>query len=79
MSWVWHTSNSPHTNVLPDFGGSHPDPNLTYAADLVAALAKGTHKFGAAFDGDRDRSIILRKVNTRQQEQAQLRSDQISF
>lgn len=22
-------------NVLPDFGGGHPDPNLTYAADLV--------------------------------------------
>jgi len=21
--------------VLPDFGGGHPDPNLTYAADLV--------------------------------------------
>ena len=23
------------TNVLTDFGGGHPDPNLTYAADLV--------------------------------------------
>ena len=23
---------------LPDFGGGHPDPNLTYAADLVAAM-----------------------------------------
>jgi len=23
-------------NVLPDFGGGHPDPNLTYAADLVS-------------------------------------------
>ena len=22
-------------DVLPDFGGGHPDPNLTYAADLV--------------------------------------------
>ena len=22
-------------NVLPDFGGGHPDPNLTYAKDLV--------------------------------------------
>ena len=25
------------TNVLTDFGGGHPDPNLTYAADLVQA------------------------------------------
>ena len=22
-------------DVLPDFGGGHPDPNLTYAKDLV--------------------------------------------
>ena len=25
-------------NVLPDFGGGHPDPNLTYAANLVKRL-----------------------------------------
>jgi len=37
---------------LPDFGGGHPDPNLTYAADLVNELKKGNHDFGAAFDGD---------------------------
>jgi len=47
------------TNVLPDFGGGHPDPNLTYAADLVNAMAKGEHGFGAAFDGDGDRNMIL--------------------
>lgn len=35
-----------------DFGGHHPDPNLTYAADLVDLLKKGIHGFGAAFDGD---------------------------
>jgi len=35
-----------------DFGGLHPDPNLTYAADLVEELKKGVHGFGAAFDGD---------------------------
>jgi phosphoglucomutase len=23
---------------LPDFGGHHPDPNLTYAHDLVEAM-----------------------------------------
>jgi len=47
------------TNVLPDFGGGHPDPNLTYAADLVNEMAKGEHGFGAAFDGDGDRNMIL--------------------
>jgi phosphoglucomutase len=25
-------------NVLPDFGGGHPDPNLTYAAELVEKM-----------------------------------------
>ena len=35
-----------------DFGGHHPDPNLTYAKDLVDLLKKGEHGFGAAFDGD---------------------------
>lgn len=37
---------------LEDFGGLHPDPNLTYAADLVKQLEKGDHGLGAAFDGD---------------------------
>lgn len=37
---------------LEDFGGHHPDPNLTYAADLVEAMKKGDFDFGAAFDGD---------------------------
>lgn len=32
--------------------GLHPDPNLTYAAELVNVLKKGEHGFGAAFDGD---------------------------
>lgn len=32
--------------------GHHPDPNLTYAADLVDVLKRGEHDFGAAFDGD---------------------------
>ncbi|PVD23314.1 hypothetical protein C0Q70_16582 [Pomacea canaliculata] len=44
---------------LNDFGGHHPDPNLTYAKDLVDAMAKGEHGFGAAFDGDGDRNMIL--------------------
>lgn len=37
---------------LPDFGGHHPDPNLTYAADLVDAMRCGDAGLGAAFDGD---------------------------
>ena len=32
--------------------GHHPDPNQTYAADLVELLKKGDHHLGAAFDGD---------------------------
>ncbi|XP_053611049.1 phosphoglucomutase [Plodia interpunctella] len=44
---------------LDDFGGAHPDPNLTYAADLVAAVKDGDYDFGAAFDGDGDRNMIL--------------------
>jgi len=47
------------TNVLTDFGGGHPDPNLTYAADLVEAMRTGDYGFGAAFDGDGDRNMIL--------------------
>lgn len=46
---------------LPDFGGLHPDPNLTYAKVLVDLMAKGEHDFGAAFDGDGDRNMVLGK------------------
>ncbi|KAL0276744.1 UNVERIFIED_CONTAM: hypothetical protein PYX00_004251 [Menopon gallinae] len=48
-----------NTIPLEDFGGHHPDPNLTYAADLVQALLNGSQDFGAAFDGDGDRNMIL--------------------
>jgi phosphoglucomutase len=45
---------------LPDFGGGHPDPNLTYAADLVAEMSGAdAPDFGAASDGDGDRNMIL--------------------
>ncbi|XP_041912228.1 phosphoglucomutase-1 [Alosa pseudoharengus] len=44
-----------------DFGGHHPDPNLTYAADLVKAMKGGEYDFGAAFDGDGDRNMVLGK------------------
>lgn len=42
----------------PDFGGSHPDPNLTYAHDLVQAVEDKHIIFGAASDGDGDRNMI---------------------
>ena len=45
---------------LEDFGGGHPDPNLTYAKDLAALLLDGdNYRFGAACDGDGDRNMIL--------------------
>jgi len=48
-------------NPLPDFGGAHPDPNLTYADELVTKLYSGEYEFGAASDGDGDRNMILGK------------------
>ncbi|MDP3818025.1 MAG: alpha-D-glucose phosphate-specific phosphoglucomutase [Methylotenera sp.] len=52
-------------NCVPseDFGGGHPDPNLTYAEDLVKLLFAGEKSpdFGAASDGDGDRNMILGK------------------
>ncbi|CAI5755783.1 unnamed protein product [Candida verbasci] len=43
---------------LPDFGGLHPDPNLTYARTLVDRVDKEKISFGAASDGDGDRNMI---------------------
>ncbi|KAF8419667.1 phosphoglucomutase [Tirmania nivea] len=42
----------------PDFGGGHPDPNLTYAHTLVERVNKERIQFGAASDGDGDRNMI---------------------
>lgn len=54
--------NVTRTNTLEDFGGGHPDPNLTYAKSLVDTLkANPTYDLGAAFDGDGDRNMILGK------------------
>ncbi|KAJ2778859.1 hypothetical protein H4R18_004346, partial [Coemansia javaensis] len=44
---------------LEDFGGSHPDPNLTYAHRLVERVAAERITLGAASDGDGDRNMIL--------------------
>ncbi len=47
---------------LEDFGGGHPDPNLTYAHELADLLLKGdAYRFGAACDGDGDRNMVLGK------------------
>lgn len=51
--------NVVHVVPLPDFGGMHPDPNQTYAKDLVDAVTTGDYDIGAAFDGDGDRNMIL--------------------
>jgi len=51
-----------HSVPLPDFGGGHPDPNLTYAPELVDLVLKAnpsTYDFGAASDGDGDRNMII--------------------
>ena len=51
-----------NADPLPDFGGGHPDPNLTYAKELVAIMnGKDAPDFGAASDGDGDRNMILGK------------------
>ena len=39
--------------------GGHPDPNLTYAHALVERVHSQHIDFGAAFDGDGDRNMIL--------------------
>jgi len=45
---------------LTDFGGGHPDPNLTYAEALVKEMySDDAPDFGAASDGDGDRNMIL--------------------
>lgn len=45
---------------LPDFGGLHPEPNLTYAKHLVDRMMQpSAPDFAAASDGDGDRFMIL--------------------
>ena len=47
---------------LPDFGGGHPDPNPTYAEDLIKVMfSDDAPDFGAASDGDGDRNMIVGK------------------
>ncbi len=49
-----------HDIPLEDFGGHHPDPNLAHAAELVERMmGPNAPDFGAAFDGDGDRNMVL--------------------
>lgn len=48
--------------VSETFGGGHPDPNLTYAEELVKIVyGSNAPDFAAASDGDGDRNMILGK------------------
>ena len=45
---------------LEDFGGGHPDPNLTYAHELAEVMmGEKPPTLGAASDGDGDRNMIM--------------------
>ncbi|PFG63321.1 phosphoglucomutase [Thioclava sp. ES.031] len=49
-----------HGTPLPDFGGMHPDPNPTWAHELMdEMMSENAPDFGAASDGDGDRNMIL--------------------
>lgn len=49
-----------HAVPLPDFGGMHPDPNPTWAHELMAELmGPDAPDFGAASDGDGDRNMVV--------------------
>ncbi|PPD18200.1 MAG: alpha-D-glucose phosphate-specific phosphoglucomutase [Methylotenera sp.] len=55
-------------DISETFGGGQPDPNLTYAHELVDVLyapdtkTQAAPDFGAASDGDGDRNMILGKA-----------------
>jgi phosphoglucomutase len=49
-----------HGTPHPDFGGMHPDPNPTWAHELMDTMfADDGPDFGAASDGDGDRNMIV--------------------
>ncbi|KAL1838394.1 hypothetical protein VTJ49DRAFT_2706 [Mycothermus thermophilus] len=52
------TESTQNCEPSPDFNNGHPDPNLTYAHDLVEVVEKKQIPFGAASDGDGDRNMI---------------------
>lgn len=49
-----------HGTPLPDFGGMHPDPNPTWAHELMdEMMGPQAPDFGAASDGDGDRNMVV--------------------
>ena len=49
-----------HGTPLPDFGGMHPDPNPTWAHELMdEMMGDNAPGFGCASDGDGDRNMIV--------------------
>ncbi|MCV2870779.1 alpha-D-glucose phosphate-specific phosphoglucomutase [Defluviimonas sp. WL0050] len=49
-----------HAEPLPDFGGMHPDPNPTWAHELMDEMfGADAPDFGAASDGDGDRNMVV--------------------
>jgi phosphoglucomutase len=49
-----------HGTPLPDFGGMHPDPNPTWAHELMAEMmGPNAPAFGCASDGDGDRNMVV--------------------
>lgn len=49
-----------HGTPLPDFGGMHPDPNPTWAHELMAEMmGDSAPAFGCASDGDGDRNMVV--------------------
>lgn len=49
-----------HATPLPDFGGMHPDPNPTWAHELMdEMMGADAPDFGAASDGDGDRNMVV--------------------
>lgn len=49
-----------HGTPLPDFGGMHPDPNPTWAHELMAEMmSDDAPDFGCASDGDGDRNMVV--------------------
>ncbi len=49
-----------HATPLPDFGGMHPDPNPTWAHELMDEMfGPDAPDFGAASDGDGDRNMVV--------------------
>ncbi|SEL34032.1 alpha-D-glucose phosphate-specific phosphoglucomutase [Pacificibacter marinus] len=49
-----------HGTPLPDFGGMHPDPNPTWAHELMdEMMGSDAPAFGCASDGDGDRNMIV--------------------